>query len=303
MSRTPTGMRIHIGIFGRRNAGKSSLLNALTRQAVSIVSPTAGTTTDPVNKPMELLPLGPVLFVDTAGIDDVGALGEWRVRRTRAVMDRTDLALVVAPGDEWGEFEEGLVTEFRQRGTPLVVVFNRCDVARPATELLASLAERGIATVQTVATTGEGVLDLREALPRTAPAEWVQPQSIVGDLLEPGELVVLVTPIDKEAPKERLILPQVQTIRDILDTDAVCLVVKEHQLRDALAGLKHPPALVVTDSQAFRQVSAYTPPDVPLTSFSILFARLKGDMDEFEHGARSIATLVPNDRVLVAETC
>ncbi len=272
MLRTPNANRLHIGLFGRRNVGKSALLNALSRQDVSLVSAVAGTTTDPVEKPMELLPLGPVLFIDTAGIDDVGDLGEQRVHRTRRVFERIDVAVLVAAADDWGVFEEGLLTQFQDRRTPVVVAFNKADLGRPSQAEIARLGSAGVRTVCTSATRREGLAELREALIRVAPEEFLAPPPLVGDLVPPGALVVLVTPIDKEAPKGRLILPQVQTIRDLLDNDALALVVKERELAGALAQLREPPALVVTDSQAFLKVSADTPPGVPLTSFSILFA-------------------------------
>ncbi len=303
MDKTPKGMRLQIGIFGRRNVGKSSLLNALTRQQVSIVSEVAGTTTDPVEKPMELLPLGPVLFIDTAGIDDEGALGELRVTKTRKIFERADLAILVAVGDEWGDFERGLRDEFATRGTPLIVVFNKSDLASASKERMAQFEAKGIHCVEMVASRGEGAGALKDAIIKSAPEEFLGQRTIVGDLLPPGGLAVLVVPIDLEAPKGRLILPQVQTIRDILDNDAYCLVVKERELRDALDRLKRPPALVVTDSQAFLKVAGDTPPGVPLTSFSILFARLKGDLATFVEGARMIDSLRPGDRVLVAEAC
>jgi [FeFe] hydrogenase H-cluster maturation GTPase HydF len=303
MNRTPRGNRLHIALFGRRNAGKSSLLNALTRQEVSIVSALPGTTTDPVEKPMELLPLGPVLFIDTAGIDDTGALGTLRVARTRSVFDRTDLALLVCPQGEWQEFEESLLLELKQRNTPVIVVFNKIDLGDASPEVKECLSGAGIPFVGTVATTGAGILDLREALIQSAPPELLNTPSIVGDLVPAGELVVLVVPIDMEAPKGRLILPQVQTIRDLLDNDAYCMVVKERELREALARLKRPPVLVITDSQAFLKVAADTPRDVRLTSFSILFARNKGDLVEFVRGAAAIEKLKPGDRVMICEAC
>ena len=303
MRGTPKGFRLHIGIFGRRNVGKSSLLNALTRQQVSIVSEVAGTTTDPVEKPMELLPIGPVLFIDTAGIDDVGALGEMRVARTRQVFDRTDLGLIVLEAGEWGPFEEGMLEELKRREIPIIVVSNKTDLAEPPADLAVRLKTAKIALVRTVASRGEGLLDLREALIRAAPEEFINAPAIIGDLVPAGELVVLVVPIDLEAPKGRLILPQVQAIRDVLDVDAYCMVVKERELRDALDRLRRPPKLVVTDSQGFLKVAGDTPPDVPLTSFSILFARYKGDLTEFVRGAMAIDTLKPGDRVLIAEAC
>jgi [FeFe] hydrogenase H-cluster maturation GTPase HydF len=303
MQAAPKGMRLHIGLFGRRNVGKSSLLNALTRQAVSIVSETAGTTTDPVEKPMELLPLGPVLFIDTAGIDDVGALGEMRVAKTRQAFDRTDVGVVVVGSDGWGEFETKLIDELHARETPAIVVFNKADLWQPDDALVRGLKQDKVPTLATVAARGDGVLALRQALIQAAPEDYINAPAIVGDLVPPGEMAMLVVPIDKEAPKGRLILPQVQTIRDLLDSDAYCMVVKERELRDALERLRKPPALVVTDSQAFLKVAADTPPNVLLTSFSILFARFKGDIVEFTRGAMAIDGLRAGDRVLIAEAC
>ncbi len=303
MRLTPKSFRLHIGLFGRRNAGKSSVLNALVRQQVSIVSEVAGTTTDPVEKPMELLPVGPVLFIDTAGIDDVGALGQARVEKTRQVFDRTDLGVLVVAGGQWTDFEETLLAELRARNVPVVVAFNKSDLGRPAAELLEQLASRRVAWVETVATTGSGVPELREALVAAAPEEFINTPPIVSDLVPPGDLAVLVVPIDKEAPKGRLIQPQVQTIRELLDADAYCVVVKDRDLRDALDRLQRPPALVVTDSQAFLKVAAATPPEIKMTSFSILLARQKGELSQFVEGAVAIDRLRPGDRVLVAEAC
>ena len=303
MRLAPKAFRLHIGLFGRRNTGKSSLLNALVRQQVSIVSDVAGTTTDPVEKPMELLPLGPVLFIDTAGVDDVGALGELRVQKTQQVFDRTDVAVLVVAAGEWGPFEERLFDELHERRTPLIVVFIKCDLGRPDAALVERLTAAGARRVETTAVKAEGIAELREALIAAAPDDFVNAPPIVADLVPPGELAVLVVPIDKEAPKGRLIQPQVQTIRELLDVDAYCMVVKERELREALSRLKRPPALVVTDSQAFLKVAADTPRDVPLTSFSILFARQKGDLNQFVEGALAIETLRPGDRVLMAEAC
>jgi [FeFe] hydrogenase H-cluster maturation GTPase HydF len=303
MGRTPKGFRLHIGIFGRRNVGKSSLLNAITRQNVSIVSDQAGTTTDPVEKPMELLPLGPVLFIDTAGIDDVGALGSLRVHKTVQVFDRTDLGVVVVAAGDWGEFEEGISRELAGRDIPIVAVLNKSDEARAPRDLIERLAAAGMRTVETSAVSGDGILDFREALLASAPADFVDNPTIVGDLVGPGETAVLVVPIDKEAPRGRLILPQVQTIRDLLDSDAMALVVKERELKAALGRLVSPPRLVVTDSQAFLKVAADTPPAVPMTSFSILFARFKGDLATQVEGTLSVDRLKAGDRVLIAEAC
>ncbi len=299
----PRGMRLHIGLFGRRNVGKSSLLNAFTRQEVSIVSARAGTTTDPVEKPMELLPLGPVQFIDTAGIDDTGALGALRVARTRKIFDRTDLAILVAEAPGWGTFEEEILAEFARRETPLVVAFNKADQHRPPSELVKRLRGQRVQVIETSAVSGAGLAELRAALIAAAPEDFINTPAILGDLLEPGRPVILVVPIDKEAPKGRLILPQVQAIRDILDHDGWCLVVKENELRTALEQLRRPPALVVTDSQAFEKVAADTPAKVPLTSFSILFARFKGDLLEYVRGALAMEKLKAGDGVLVAEAC
>lgn len=303
MVRTPKGMRLHIGFFGRRNVGKSSLLNAITRQQVSIVSAFAGTTTDPVEKPMELLPLGPVLFIDTAGIDDVGALGGLRVQKTRLVFDRTDLGVLVTEAGHWGSFEDQILDELQRRDVPVVVVFNKIDLAHADAALIARMKEEKIRTVNMVASKAEGVLDLRQALLDSAPADFIDPPTILGDLVPPGEVAVLVVPIDKEAPKGRLILPQVQAIRDLLDNDAQCMVVKERELHSALERLKSPPRLVVTDSQAFLKVAADTPNEIPMTSFSILFARFKGDLVSQVLGTMAIDRLKPGDRVLIAESC
>ncbi len=303
MQSTPKNMRLHIGIFGRRNVGKSSLLNAITSQEVSIVSAQAGTTTDPVEKPMELLPVGPVLFIDTAGIDDEGALGEARVQKTRKVLDRTDLALLVSEASAWGAFEEALMTELRALGIATIVVLNKCDLGSPETSLIPRLQGLGVPVVVTAAPAGTGLQDLRQAMVGAAPADFFESRTILSDLVGPGDTAVLVVPIDKEAPKGRLILPQVQTIRDLLDHDAISVVAKEGDLRRTLANLRRPPALVVTDSQAFLKVAADTPSSVPMTSFSILFARFQGDLAEQVRGTLAIDGLSSGDKILVAEAC
>jgi len=297
MQPAPKSLRLHIGLFGRRNVGKSSLLNAITRQQVSIVSSQAGTTTDPVEKPMELLPLGPVLFVDTAGVDDEGALGELRMARTRAVLDRVDLGVIVTGEGGWGEFEAGLLAQLRERKVPALVVRNKADLELPA------LPDPGVPQVAVSALRGTGILDLREALLALAPADFFDNRRLVADLVPPGELAVLVVPIDKEAPKGRLILPQVMAIRDLLDGEAMALVVQERELASALARMNRPPALVVTDSQAFLKVAADVPRSVPMTSFSILMSRFQGDLAEQVRGAFGIERLKGGDQVLMAETC
>lgn len=304
MNQTPQGERTHIAIFGRRNAGKSSLINALTGQEVSIVSAVKGTTTDPVRKAMELLPLGPVVIIDTAGLDDEGALGAMRVRRTRDVLNQADVAVLVAEAESGlGVCERELIEQARAKGLPLVVVFNKCDVAAPSEAARKQAAEQARAPVHVVSsTTKEGVEELKLALARIVPEEEGK-YRIVGDLLRPNDVVVLVTPIDSAAPKGRLILPQQQTIRDALEAGAIAVVAKESELRAALESLGRKPRLVVTDSQAFAQVSAEVPEDVPLTSFSILFARYKGDLAALVRGARAVDSLKDGDRVLIAEGC
>lgn len=303
MEKTPKGYRLHIGLFGRRNAGKSSLLNAVTEQQVAIVSEVAGTTTDTVEKTMELLPIGPVVFLDTAGIDDLGTLGDLRVERTRQTFDRTDIALIVSAKGEWADEEEKILSELKRRNVPVLVVFNQIDLGQPNETLLEKLDGQKIPFVKTVATTGFGITQLRETLFRLVPDDALASPPIVSDLVPEHATVVLVIPIDKEAPKGRLILPQVQTIRDLLDADMTAVVCKETELTDTLKRLDPAPAIVVTDSQAFKLVDAIVPRGIPLTSFSILFARQKGDLETMIRGARAIADLKPGDKVLMAEAC
>ena len=301
--RAPKSFRLHIGIFGQRNAGKSSILNALTHQEVSIVSEIAGTTTDPVEKPMELLPLGPVLFIDTAGIDDTGSLGEKRVSKTYSVFDRTDFGIIVTNFAIWGAYEDTIMEEFRNREIPFVVVFNKADIYPENLNISAILDSVKINYVITQANNGEGIEALRQMLLENAPANFINREAILSDLVGPGEMAILVVPIDKEAPKGRLILPQVQSIRDLLDGDAFCIVVKDSELREAMARLNKPPKLVVTDSQAFLKVVADTPREIPLTSFSILFAQFQSDLTEMVRGAMAIDQLRPGDKILIAEAC
>lgn len=301
MQKTPKGLRLHIGIFGRRNVGKSSLFNQLTHQNVSIVSDVAGTTTDPVEKAMELQPIGPVVFIDTAGIDDVGALGGQRVEKSMKAIHRTDVAVILTDG--WQRFETALVERFSSEKIPYIVVINKADsVDVPAIQEQAAAAGVSM-TIPVSSLTGYGVDTLRKALIENAPEDFLNTPAIVGDLVPPGGLVVLVTPIDKEAPKGRLILPQVQAIRDLLDNDAMALVVKERELAESFKKLAVKPDLVVTDSQAFLKVSADTPPEIPMTSFSILFARFKGDLPTMVEGATAIDKLRPGSKILMGEAC
>ena len=304
MLATPKSERLRIGIFGRRNAGKSSLINSLTAQETALVSSTAGTTTDPVSKAMEILPIGPVLIVDTAGLDDTGELGEQRIRRSKEVLPGCDLALVVISSRIENNFtlERSLLEEIRSRKIPAIAVITHCDIQPPSEELSATFSlDLSLPTVRVSNLNGSGVEQLKKLI--IANSDSGQEMKIVGDLLSPGETAVLVVPIDDAAPKGRLILPQVQSIRDLLDSDAMALVVKERELAAALNTLAAPPALVVTDSQAFQKVAADTPLDIPLTSFSILFARYKGDLEAYIEGIKKIDSLKDGDRILIAEAC
>ncbi len=298
---TPRANRPHIAIFGRRNAGKSSLINAITGQDIALVSEQAGTTTDPVYKSMEILPLGPCVLIDTAGIDDKGTLGQLRVKKTREVLEKSDLAiLIIDPTLGISNFEKDLLKSFDQQGIPALAILNKIDLF--AGEMKELEKELGLNLHPVSTLTGEGIEDLKELIARHVPTNYAQ-ESIVGDLLSPGDLCILVTPIDSAAPKGRLILPQVQTIRDILDHNAQALVVKETELPAALASLKQPPRLVITDSQAFKEVSALLDTSIPLTSFSIIFARYKADLKSMMEGIEAVENLRPGDRVLIAEAC
>ncbi|MEG6615476.1 [FeFe] hydrogenase H-cluster maturation GTPase HydF [Peptococcaceae bacterium 1198_IL3148] len=304
MHNTPRGNRLHIAIFGRRNAGKSSLINAITNQNIALVSDIAGTTTDPVYKAMELLPIGPVVIIDTAGIDDVGPLGELRVEKSKEILKKADIVLLVIDATKGiTNFEQELIKECQRVQLPVVAVINKID-QRPLTagDVATYSNDLSVPAVAVSATTGKGIADLKLAIIRYAPKSW-DDNAIIGDLLSPGDTVVLVTPIDSAAPKGRLILPQVQTIRDILDHDGVTVVTKETELKQSLANLKGKPKMVITDSQAFAKADADTPKEILLTSFSILFARYKGDLETLVAGARAIDKLKSGDKVLVAEAC
>ncbi len=300
MQDTPRGSRLHIALFGRRNAGKSSLINALTGQELAIVSAVPGTTTDPVYKSMEINPIGPVVLIDTAGLDDSGELGRQRVKKSLAVLEKTDLVLLVVTAEKGpGEIEKAFLTTARQKELPVIGVINKIDLPG-ATAVDYSVF--GIPWVKVSALTGQGISELKQAMIAAAPRNWKAP-TIAGDLLPAGELALLVGPLDEAAPQGRLILPQVQTIRDLLDHNCQVMVVKDEQLRAALKRCGQPPALVITDSQVFHAVDAITPPEVPLTSFSILFARYKGDLVTLVKGAQAIKELQPGDKVLIAEAC
>lgn len=298
MNEAPRGKRLHIALLGRRNAGKSSLINALTGQEAALVSAVPGTTTDPVWKPMELIPFGPVVFIDTAGLDDEGELGALRVRRTLEILDSADLAVIVVDsGTGWTEWEGRLLAETQRRRVPVIVAWSKTDLASVPDHELPGIRCIGVSVAD-----GRGVSELKEAIIQCAPQAWDEAPLIL-DLIAPGDRVILVIPVDREAPRGRLILAQVQTIREILDAGAQALVTRDSELRAALAALSRPPELVVTDSQVFRSVAECVPPEIPLTSFSILFARHKGDLRAYVHGAEAIDGLAEGDCVLIAESC
>ena len=294
---------MHISIFGRRNAGKSSVINALTGQKLAIVSDVPGTTTDPVVKAMEILPIGPVVVTDTAGIDDIGSLGEQRVEKALRVLEKTDLAvLVIEAANAPEEWEEKLASMVKERKIPMVVVANKIDLRSDVARIAEWAKKSGLPFVPVSAATDENVEGLKNALIDAAPEGFAEP-TIIGDLIDPGDIVLLVVPIDKAAPKGRLILPQVMTLRDALDNDAYAMIVKERELKSALESLNRKPKLVITDSQVFLKVAADTPQDILMTSFSILMARYKGDLDQFVEGVRALRNLKPGDKVLIAEGC
>lgn len=303
LNNTPSADRIHIGIFGRRNAGKSSIINAITGQNLAIVSDIKGTTTDPVLKSMELLPLGPVVMIDTPGLDDTGELGALRIQKAYQVLNKTDIAVLVVDGSVGiTGTDELILKRIRDKGIPYVIVMNKSDLSGVQTDVSKEVNENVI-WVSTV--TNTNINELKELIARQAPKEEKE-RRIVGDFIHPMALVILVAPIDSAAPKGRLILPQQQTIRDILDSDAVSIVVKETNLKETLeifTSLGRKPDLVITDSQAFANVSADTPADIPLTSFSILFARYKGSLKTTVMGAAALDTLEDGDRILISEGC
>ncbi|WP_294463747.1 [FeFe] hydrogenase H-cluster maturation GTPase HydF [uncultured Anaerofustis sp.] len=291
---TPKGERIHIGIFGKRNAGKSSIINAITNQNLAIVSDVKGTTTDPVSKAMELLPLGPVVIIDTPGLDDIGSLGEKRIEKAYQVLNKTDIALLILDS-EYGltDVDEELLNLIKEKNIPYIVVMNKADIL--------SDDKKNNEFIYVSAKTGENIKELKELIAKKTPKE--NEKVIVSDLINKGDKVILVIPIDKAAPKGRLILPQQQTIRDILDKGGVSIMCKEDELKTTINSLKEKPALVITDSQAFKNVDKDTPKDIPLTSFSILFARFKGEIDVLIDGVRKVKDLNDSDTILISEGC
>lgn len=295
LNNTPMAERIHIGIFGRRNAGKSSIINAMTGQNLAIVSDVAGTTTDPVLKAMELLPLGPVVIIDTPGLDDEGELGKLRVQKAYQVLNKTDIAVVVIDGSVGRTAADAAILErIREKNIPFIIVKNKSD--------LQAAEQDKENEISVSAKTGQNIYELKERIAALVPREDMT-RKIVGDLLEPNDLAVLVVPIDSAAPKGRLILPQQQTIRDILEAGAVSVVTRDHELQEALHSLGREPKLVITDSQIFGRVSKEVPTDIPLTSFSILMARYKGDLEPNVKGARALEQLQDGDTVLISEGC
>lgn len=300
LNTTPQGERMHIALFGRRNAGKSSIINAITNQNLAIVSEIKGTTTDPVSKAMELLPLGPVVLIDTPGLDDTGELGAQRIAKTQQVLNKADIALLVLDSvSGFSSFEADLLAAIQAKKIPCLLVVNKCDLADVDTKQLERTT--GIKALKVSATTADGMEALKEAISKLIPED--DASLLVGDLLQPDDLAVLVVPIDASAPKGRLILPQQQVIRDILEAQATAIVTRETELSQTLTSLARKPKMVITDSQAFAQVAAITPEDIPLTSFSILMARYKGDLVTLVSGIQAIARLKNGDRILLAEGC
>ena len=307
MEKTPKGNRLHIALFGRTNVGKSSLLNLTIGQDVAITSPVPGTTTDVVEKAMELLPLGPVLFLDTAGLDDTSSLSALRLKKTHNIFDRADIVLLVVEPDIWTDFEEDVLRETEKRKIPIIVVINKTDIREPTPGFVSRISKKTKRVILASSTDwgkrDDYVVPLKRHLIEVCPDDFVQPPPIIGDLLPSGGLAVLVVPIDLEAPKGRLILPQVQTIRDALDNDAAAVIVKETELTHTLNLFNKAPDIVVCDSQVVMKMCKDTPENIPSTTFSILFARHKGDLAEAAKGAAHMENLQPGDKVLIAEAC
>ncbi|MGX9756128.1 [FeFe] hydrogenase H-cluster maturation GTPase HydF [Clostridioides difficile] len=304
LNSTPQSIRVHIGLFGKRNAGKSSVINAITNQSAAIVSDIAGTTTDPVFRPMEILPIGPCVLIDTAGLDDVGELGELRISKSLDILEKTDIALLVVDCQIGVSKEDlSLIEKFDDKNIPHILVLNKIDTIKNQSEILSLTKNKVKCPVVSVSSTDKiGIEDLKNEIIKVLPKDSNE-FKLVSDLIEPNDLVVLVVPIDKAAPKGRLILPQQQVIRDILDTGAISIVTKEDNLKETLSNLSKKPKLVITDSQVFPQVEKDTPKEIPLTSFSILFARQKGDLKELIDGAYALDNLKDGDKVLMAEGC
>jgi len=306
MINTPKGLRLHIGIFGRVNVGKSSLINAITNQKVSIVSEKAGTTTDVVEKAMEIPPIGPVLFLDTAGLGDLTELGQEREKVTLRTLERCDVAFLVLEPNKFFYYEKNLISLFKKRNIPYAFIINKIDLEKPSLEFLENLKKYNVPIILLSAErdSQEKILnEIKHTLLKIVPPEFLKEPQLIGDLIKPSGIVVLVVPIDLQAPKGRLILPQVQTIRDALDNDAICIVVKERELPYLLNKLNYDVDLVICDSQVVLKVNSDVPRHIPLTTFSILMSRLKGDIVEFAKGLAKIRELKENDKILIAESC
>ncbi len=303
MKGTPGSLRLHIGILGRRNVGKSSLINSIAGMEVAITAPEPGTTTDPVKLSINLNPLGPVVLIDTAGIDDMGDLGNLRIDSARKAMESMDMAMLVVTGDQWGSYEEDILNRFPGENIPVVIVQNKSDLGPPAKEVSQRIIETGLPAVAVSALKGIGMQDLIGRLIDSAPASWIESPPVLGDLIKPGQLVVQVMPIDIEAPVGRILLPQVQAVREVLDSGGISVVMKETEFQRAMEGFSSPPHMVITDSQAFGLIAPLTPESSLLTSYSILFARHKGDLASYIRGTEALDSLSDGDQVLMAEAC
>ncbi len=296
-------MKLHIGIFGRRNAGKSSFLNRITSQDVSIVSDIAGTTTDIVEKSMELLPIGPVVFIDTAGIDDVGELGGLRIEKTLSAVERVDIGIIICTFEGFSNFEKDLIKTFKELNKKYIVVINKSDIQKITQDRLDEIKSYTNEIIELSVKNDFDIDKIKGLIAKNIPENFLEKEFLLDDLLKKGDTVVFVTPIDKEAPKGRLILPQVQSIRNALDNGIISVVTQVDELKNAIDNLKNKPNLVVTDSQSFKEVNEIVNGRIPLTSFSILFARMKGDLKEFVKSTRSIEKLNDGDKILICETC
>jgi len=308
MKKTPKGNRLHLGIFGRTNVGKSSFLNVLAGQDIAITSPVSGTTTDVVEKNMELLPIGPVVILDTAGLDDTSMLSKKRIEKTKKILKRSDIIILVTEPNTWTDFEENILNEAKAENTPVIIIVNKIDIEIPTDSFIDTIRKKNgehylLMSCVLIDKYDSYINNLKQILQEVLPMEFINPPPLVGDLINPGGIAVLVVPIDLQAPKGRLILPQVQTIRDILDNDGATIVVKERELKNVLDNMKVKPDIVIGDSQIVLKMCADVPNDIKCTTFSILFARLKGDLVESARGAAYIEKLMPGDKVLIAEAC
>ena len=308
MKKTPKGNRLHLGIFGRTNVGKSSFLNVLAGQDIAITSPVSGTTTDVVEKNMELLPIGPVVILDTAGLDDTSMLSKKRIEKTKKILKRSDIIILVTEPNTWTDFEENILNEAKAENTPVIIIVNKIDIEIPTDSFIDTIRKKNgehylLMSCVLIDNYDSYINNLKQILQEVLPMEFINPPPLVGDLINPGGIAVLVVPIDLQAPKGRLILPQVQTIRDILDNDGATIVVKERELKNVLDNMKVKPDIVIGDSQIVLKMCADVPNDIKCTTFSILFARLKGNLVESARGAAYLEKLMPGDKVLIAEAC